>query len=150
MATILVVDDEPSNLEVMTAMIERRGHMVLPSASGEEAIRTVKMHPGPIDLIVADVILPDLDVTQVAKKINSVRPGVPFLFVSGMSVEALEGRLPEPEMSEGRVAFLGKPFTTDRLMDKVDCLLELAPHAGDAVGDCDTPAPATCGEPRRR
>ncbi len=130
MATILVVDDEPSNLEVMKAMIERRGHVVLPSNNGEEAIKTARMHPGPIDLVVADVILPDLDATQVASDINSMRPGMPFLFVSGMSVEALEGRLPEPETSEGRVAFLGKPFTTDRLMNKVDCLLELTPQAG--------------------
>ncbi len=124
MSTILVIDDEPSNLEVVAAMLERRGHSVLPAATGEEAVRISMTHEGSIDLVVADVILRGPNAAAVARQIAPVRPGVPFLYISGTSLDALKGAVPQADIESGRSGFLAKPFTTDRLMAEVNKLLD--------------------------
>jgi CheY-like chemotaxis protein len=127
MGSILVIDDEPSNLEVMTAMLARHGYDVLPVESGEDALRACESHPSPIDLVIADVILRGPNAGLLSREIAVLRPGVPILFVSGYPREALAGVLSVADVDAGRAAFLAKPFTTDRLLSEVACLLEKSP-----------------------
>jgi CheY-like chemotaxis protein len=124
MGSILVIDDEPSNLEVMTAMLARHGYDVLPVASGEDAVRACEGHPSCIDLVVADVILRGPNAGVVARQIAELRPDVPILYVSGYPREALTGVLSAADIDAGRAAFLAKPFTTDRLLFHVSSLLQ--------------------------
>lgn len=123
MATILVLDDEPSNLEVISAMLARRGYEVLSASTGEDALRICRTHPEIIDLIVADVVLRGPNAAAIARQIALLRPGVPFLYISGTSREALNGLL-HPEADERpRARFLAKPFTTGQLIAEVERLL---------------------------
>lgn len=123
MATILVLDDEPSNLEVIAAMLARRGHRVLPVSAGEEAVRISKTHPGKIDLIITDVMLPGPSGAAIAQQIAPLRPDVPCLYISGTCREGLNGLIADVADTGRRTAFLAKPFTTDQLNAKVEILL---------------------------
>jgi two-component system cell cycle sensor histidine kinase/response regulator CckA len=133
MATILVLDDEPSNLEVITAMLARRGHKVLPASAGEEAVRISRTHPGRIDLVITDVILRGRSGATVAQQIAPLRPDVPCLYISGTSKEGLNGLLSDAASSSTQTAFLAKPFTMDQLNAKVEALL--APVEGQTAAE---------------
>jgi CheY-like chemotaxis protein len=133
MGSILVIDDEPSNLEVMTAMLVRNGYDVLPVACGEDALRACEGHPSCIDLVVADVILRGPNAGVLSHQIAALRPGVPILFVSGYPREALEGVLSAADIDSGHASFLPKPFTTDRLLCEVEFLLEKGAGRADAA-----------------
>lgn len=123
MATILILDDEPSNLEIMAAILGRQGHSILTAENPEEALFHSRTHPGGIDLVLADVVLRGRTAAEVAGDIDQYRPGVPFLFVSGYSWEALR-HLFEGAGMTGNQAFLAKPFTVDRLVTEVNAVLD--------------------------
>jgi DNA-binding NtrC family response regulator len=123
MRTVLVIDDEPCNLDVISLILARHGCHPIPVSTGEDAIQACERHPGPIDLVVVDVILRGPNGVLVSHRISELRPGVPILFVSGHPREALEGVLSSVAAVSGRFAFLAKPFTADRLLSEVDSLL---------------------------
>lgn len=134
MATILIVDDEPSNLEIMAAILRRHGHSTLLAETAEEALSHSRMHPGGIDLVLADVVLRGRTAAEIAGDIDQYRPGVPFLFVSGYSWEALRHVFEGAGMPLNQ-AFLPKPFTVDRLVSEVNAVLDgrLVASAAGAV-----------------
>jgi DNA-binding NtrC family response regulator len=123
MATILILDDEPSNLEIMAAILKRQGHSILTAENAEEALFHSRTHAGGIDLVLADVVLRGRTAAEVAGDIDQYRPGVPFLFVSGYSWEALR-HLFEGAGMIGNQPFLAKPFTVDRLVTEVNAVLD--------------------------
>lgn len=133
MATILILDDEPCNLEIMAAILKRQGHAILTASDGEEAILHSRTYPGEIDLVLADVVLRGRTAVEVAKDIGLFRPGVPFLFVSGYPKDALREVFAGAGLTE-HTAFLQKPFTLDRLVAHVNARLgrALAHSAGAA------------------
>ncbi len=122
MATILILDDEPSNLEIMAAILKRQGHSILTAGNAEEALFHSRTHPSGIDLVLADVVLRGRTAAEVAGDIDQYRPGVPFLFVSGYSWEALRHVFEGAGMTDQ--AFLAKPFTVDRLVTEVNAVLD--------------------------
>jgi hypothetical protein len=117
--TVLVVEDDAFVRPLVALTLESAGYRVLVAADGEEALRVAERHGGAIDLLVTDVVLPGLRGPEVARRLAGQRPGLPVLFVSGYSPEALE------RQGDGEPAanLLPKPFTPAALLERVHALL---------------------------
>ncbi|HEX3776767.1 MAG TPA: ATP-binding protein [Polyangiaceae bacterium] len=122
-ATILVAEDEPTLRSVIRRSLVRLGHTVIVAEDGERALRAAKEHPQPIDLLVTDVVMPNLGGAEVARQLMEARPNLSVLFISGYSWgEAL----PESNLATG-IAYLQKPFDTRALETRVSELLAAKP-----------------------
>ncbi|MBU1218992.1 PAS domain S-box protein [Myxococcota bacterium] len=118
--TILVVEDEPSILKMTRTMLERKGYSVITAASPGEALEKAQKHSGKIDLLMTDVIMPEMNGRFLAEKISATYPGIRLLFMSGYtaSVIAHHGVL------EDGVSFIQKPFSMADLMTSVREVLD--------------------------
>jgi PAS domain S-box-containing protein len=110
-ATVLVVEDDDAVRATAARAIERAGHRVLAAASAREAVRLAEAHPGRIDLLFSDVVLPDGTGPEVGERVRGTRPDLRILFVSGHTDDPALRRAAE----EGRVALRAKPYTPDTL-----------------------------------
>jgi DNA-binding NtrC family response regulator len=81
--TILVVDDEQALAEVTRRILTSNGYTVVAASSGAEAIELAASHVGPIDLVLTDVIMPQMHGPAVANEMKRLRPGIRVLFMSG-------------------------------------------------------------------
>lgn len=118
--TILVVEDEPSVRRFTSSLLTRLGYDVISCETGGEALEIMKTRPGPMHLLVTDVVMPGLQGPELAAALLALRPGTPVLFVSGYTEP---DRLPNLELDEAR-AFLQKPFSTNELAEQVRALLD--------------------------
>jgi PAS domain S-box-containing protein len=118
--TVLVVEDEDSVREVATRILARNGYRVLAASSGPDALELVANHNGPIDLLLSDVIMPQMLGKEVAERVGAVRPGLRVLFMSGYAspVFGAEGTLEEG------VNLLEKPFSESALLASVNAVLK--------------------------
>jgi two-component system cell cycle sensor histidine kinase/response regulator CckA len=117
--TVLLVDDDTRVCEITAKNLQRRGFMVLSAADGESALNIAKAHPGQIDLLLTDVLMPGMSGPLLAEYLLTIRPLTPVLFISGVA----EGdTLPKRHMP--RIEFLGKPFTVETLTRKVTHVIE--------------------------
>ena len=118
--TILLVEDEPTILAMTTTMLQRLGYTVLAAASPREALGMAETHPGVIDLLVTDVIMPDMNGRDLAKMLLAAKPGLKCLFMSGYTADiiAIQGVLDE------KVSFIQKPFSKTELAGKVRQILD--------------------------
>ena len=91
-----------------------RGYTVLQAANGVEAIEAYDRHAGRIDLVVSDVVMPEMDGPTLLAELRSRDPDVKIIFVSGYAEDAFEKHLPE-----GTYSFLAKPFTLKQLVGAV-------------------------------
>ena len=107
--TLLVVEDEPQLLELAVRMLEKAGYVVLQAGTPELALRIAAEHPGTIDLVVTDVIMPQMDGFQLLERIRTVRPGQRSLLMSGYPDDAIARH----GTMDGDLKFLSKPFTTN-------------------------------------
>jgi two-component system, cell cycle sensor histidine kinase and response regulator CckA len=123
--TILIAEDEPAIRALLTRVLKGRGYRVLAAASGEEALHAVAGNPGPIHLLVSDVVMAGMSGPQLAARLAESHPETVPLFLSGYTDEAVL-RL---GVATGRVAFLQKPFTHTTFLDKVREVLEAAESA---------------------
>jgi CheY-like chemotaxis protein len=113
--TVLVVEDEPAIRSLACEMLEAQGYRALRAGSGEEALGLAVRHPGPIDLLVSDVVMPGLAGPALAERFRLVRPAIRVLFISGYEGDDLVRR----GVSGEAVLFLPKPFTADELGRRV-------------------------------
>ena len=104
--TILLVEDEPMILKMTTHMLVGQGYHVLTAASPWEAIRLAKENAGAIDLLLTDVIMPEMNGHDLAKHLLNVFPNIKRLFMSGYTANVIE---PHGVLDEG-VHFIQKPF----------------------------------------
>jgi DNA-binding response OmpR family regulator len=117
--TILMAEDE-DDLRVITGRIlTRAGYHVLTASGGAQAIHLAQNHPGPIHLLLTDVIMPKMTGNEVAARIRTIRPGIPVLYMSGYAEPVLteNGTLPDG------VTIVEKPFTSHELLDRVRAFL---------------------------
>ncbi len=123
--TVLVVEDEPAMLEVTRRILEENGYVALTAGRGSEAIRIASEHAGAIDLLLTDVVMPQMLGKEVAERITEMRPDVHVLFMSGYAqpLDASPGTL-DPD-----VVLLQKPFSETGLLSKVREALDV-PHQG--------------------
>jgi two-component system, cell cycle sensor histidine kinase and response regulator CckA len=105
--TILVVEDEDNVRAMARQLLGAYGYQVLESASGEEALRLVEQHTGPVDLLLTDVVMPRMNGHDLGEMLRSRHPGLKLLYMSGYSRDAmLQHAVIEPE-----TPYVQKPFT---------------------------------------
>jgi CheY-like chemotaxis protein len=113
--TILVVEDQDDVRRLVAASLRRCGYEVLDAANGEAAIQLCRAHPGPIALMLLDVVMPGMNGPAVSRACLEIRPGTKVLFMSGYTDSALQEELG----AAGPPAYLQKPFTPVQLAEKV-------------------------------
>jgi len=119
--TVLVVEDEAEVRRLMTAALRARGYTVLEAADGAAAVALASRHSRAIDLVVADVVMPNMGGREMVAQLRAKLGAVRVLFVSGHSPELLARY---PTVSEPATAFLHKPFTMETLARKARELLD--------------------------
>jgi two-component system cell cycle sensor histidine kinase/response regulator CckA len=118
--TLLIVDDEKSVLEVTSKMLKKLGFQTLLAGSGEEALEALKANRGRIDVVILDMILPDLSGSEIYERMKEVYPRVRILLSSGYSVnEEISGLI-----ARGADGFIQKPFSIAHLVDTIREILE--------------------------
>lgn len=130
--TILLVEDEDAVRAALRRMLRARGYEVLEAFDAQEAIRIVKQHDGPIDLVVTDVVMPLMSGVELVEELLQMQPGLRVLFVSGYTDEHGIG----PIVAREGVELLHKPFEEMALATSVRALLdrgERAPSRSAAV-----------------
>ena len=113
--TILLVEDEEGLRGLNARGLKSRGYTVLQAANGVEAVEAFDSHVGKIDLVVSDVVMPEMDGPTLLTELRGRDPNVKIIFVSGYAEEAFEKHLPEGE----KYHFLAKPFTLKQLVGAV-------------------------------
>jgi len=113
--TILVVEDEAALLMLSRTLLEQRGHRVLAASFPAEGIRLAKAHAGEIDLLVTDVVLPEMNGREPAKAVSDLPPGLKVLYMSGYTADVLS----RYEFVAKGVQFLQKSFSRQNLILKV-------------------------------
>ena len=112
---VLLVEDEPSLLEMEQTMLEELGYRVLAAGSPSEAIAAATDHAGRIDLLATDVIMPEMNGRELAERIRERPPGLKELFMSGYTANVIIHR---GVLDEG-VHYIQKPFTRKDLAAKL-------------------------------
>ncbi|TML33176.1 MAG: response regulator [Actinobacteria bacterium] len=125
--TILLVEDDQRVRAVTRRSLVQYGYAVLEAGDGLDALRIFQAHPGPIDLVITDVVMPRLGGPQFIKLLEEVRPGNAVLYISGYT----DGYISRERLTGETVALLKKPFSEDGLLRRVRELLDL--HVTDQV-----------------
>ena len=85
MATVLLLDDDPLALGVLTACLKRAGHEVLAASDGEQGLGMLARRGDSVDVVVTDLFMPEADGIEVVRTARATRPEIPVLVVSGGS-----------------------------------------------------------------
>lgn len=112
--TILLAEDAQIVRKLTRELLETRGYHVIEAASGEEAIQICKTYAGTIDLILSDVIMPNMTGPELAEHAVLIRPGIKILLMSGYADESTR-----TQMAQTGFVFIAKPFTSNGLATKV-------------------------------
>ncbi|AGF75951.1 response regulator [Bartonella vinsonii] len=110
-ATVLLVEDEDAVRTGGVRALQMRGYTVLEAASGMEALNILEENKGTVDLIVSDVVMPEMDGPTLLKEVRKSYPDIKFIFVSGYAKDAFAKNLPQDAV----FGFLSKPFTLKQL-----------------------------------
>jgi two-component system cell cycle sensor histidine kinase/response regulator CckA len=118
--TILLVEDEHSILNMSRLMLEKFGYRVLAASNPGDAIDLANTHDGEIDLLIVDVIMPEMNGRDLAEQVSSLYPEILCLFMSGYSGDVMAHH----GMLDKGVNFIEKPFSMQDLAAKVRQVLE--------------------------
>ena len=121
--TVLVVEDEPSILEMAVHLLGQQGYKVIQASSGEEAVELIGNYEGKIHLLLTDVVLPGIDGKQVADALNVTRPNARVIFTSGYTDSILAQR----GVLDDEMEFLQKPYRLDDLLGCIRRVLDSGP-----------------------
>ena len=121
-ATILLVEDEDAVRAFGSRALASRGYEVHEAVSGVEALEILEEYGDEIDLIVSDVVMPEMDGPTLLREVRKKHPDLKFIFVSGYAEEAFAKNLPEEERD--RFGFLPKPFSLKQLATTVKEMLD--------------------------
>jgi PAS domain S-box-containing protein len=115
--TILLAEDELGVRDFVRQILERHGYTVLEASNGREALEFARKYAGPIHIVIADVVMPEMGGAELASQFGAERPGIPVLLMSGYTDQI--GR--SDEMGAG---YLQKPFTSASLLAQVRAALD--------------------------
>ena len=118
--TILVVDDEETVLRVSSELLTILGYKVISAQSGKEALDIYGKHRSGIDLVILDMIMPDMGGGETFRLLKAISPGVRVILSSGYSMDDQAKKI----FDQGCRAFLQKPFSIDELSQKIRHALE--------------------------
>ncbi|MCS0496135.1 response regulator [Ancylobacter sp. MQZ15Z-1] len=113
--TVLLVEDEEAVRAFAARALVSRGYQVLEAGSGLEALEVMEDHGGEVDLVLSDVVMPEMDGPSLLKELRAANPDIKVIFMSGYAEEAFAKNLPEG----ADFGFLPKPFTLKQLIEAV-------------------------------
>ena len=113
--TILLVEDEEGLRALNARGLTSRGYTVIEAGNGVEAMEALEREGGKVDLVVSDVVMPEMDGPTLLKELRKKNPETKIIFVSGYAEDAFQKSLPDPDAYN----FLAKPFTLKQLVAKV-------------------------------
>src|ERR1041385_8306082 len=127
-ARILVVDDQPANIQVLGAILGKLGHDIVPASDGATALKRFALRPP--DLILLDLLMPDMDGCEVCRRLRDTPQGrdIPVIFLSAADDKTLIVRA----LESGGVDYITKPFNQAELFSRVHPQLALK-HARDQL-----------------
>jgi len=134
--TILLVEDEDAVRSFAARALRMRGYTVLEAPGGEVALDIVRRHPGAIDLVISDVVMPNMDGPTMVRAALKLRPDMRVIFISGYAEDTF--RRNEEKVED--LHFLPKPFGLKQLVAKVKEVLSGAParRVADALHETGT------------
>ena len=118
--TLLLLEDESALRRLARDVLRKQGYTVLETLGWQSALEIAARHPGPIHLVLTDVVMPEMGGPEVDSRISALRPGIKVLYMSGYTSEAAVHR----GLLEARLALLQKPFTPGDLARRVRELLD--------------------------
>lgn len=118
--TILIVEDEELVRELAVEILEQCGYVVMAAANGEEGLRICKGFDGRIDLMITDVVMPQMSGRELAERITALRPETCVLYMSGYTDDAIVRH----GILEENMSFIQKPFLPDALARKAREVLD--------------------------
>lgn len=113
--TVLLVEDEGPMLALGKTILERHGYTVLAAASPVQALGLVQNHDGPIDLLITDVVMPEMNGKDLRDELVRLAPELKTIFMSGYTADIIAHH----GILEEGIAFLQKPFSVKTLLEKV-------------------------------
>ncbi len=113
--TILLAEDEPALREVTKRILTRHGYTVLVADDAPGTVEVARRHPGEIQLLLTDVIMPRLTGTEVARQVRELRPGIAVVYMSGYA----HANLGERGILDAEVRLINKPFTGSSLLHEI-------------------------------
>ncbi|WP_339138402.1 MAG: response regulator [Candidatus Electrothrix sp. GW3-4] len=123
--TILLVEDEPNILQMTAAMLREQGYTVLPTILPGKALRVARAHAGKIDLVLTDVIMPEMNGQKLVKVLMSICPNIKYLYMSGYSADVMAH---SGVLIESSNQCLQKPFSKKQLVVKIRQVLDNNKH----------------------
>jgi CheY-like chemotaxis protein len=117
--TILVVEDDGRVRKMAVEILKRQGYRVLEADSGEEALAIGEKEKGPIDLILTDIVMPNMDGTQFIERLNQVRKNFIVLYMTGYA----DNTIIQVIVDQG-FDLIQKPFTVEKLAGKIREVLD--------------------------
>lgn len=122
--TVLLVEDN-AQVRAFAGMILRdSGYVVIEAADGAQALESIR-GVGKVDVLVSDIVMPGMRGTELARRFQLARPGVPVVMMSGYAPEPIPGEL-------SAVTLLSKPFSAGQLVAAVGRALSSAPQGFDS------------------
>jgi PAS domain S-box-containing protein len=118
--TVLLTEDEEQVRKMIRMILEMNGYHVLEASGGDEALALYKQHEGQIDLVMTDVVMPQMSGRELAQSLEILHPGIKVLYMSGYTDDAIVRH----GLLDQEIAFLQKPFTPDALMRKMREVLD--------------------------
>ncbi len=119
-ATVLLVEDEDAVRMGGVRALQSRGYTVHEAASGVEALEVLEELNGQVDIVVSDVVMPEMDGPTLLRELRKTHPDIKFIFVSGYAEDAFARNLP----ADAKFGFLPKPFSLKQLATSVKEMLE--------------------------
>ncbi|ENR64304.1 cell cycle histidine kinase CckA [Brucella abortus] len=119
-ATVLLVEDEDAVRMGGVRALQSRGYTVHEAASGVEALEIMEELGGEVDIVVSDVVMPEMDGPTLLRELRKTHPDIKFIFVSGYAEDAFARNLP----ADAKFGFLPKPFSLKQLATTVKEMLE--------------------------
>lgn len=119
-AVVLLVEDEEAVRRGGKRMLETRGYTVHEAGSGTEALEIMEELDGKVDIVVSDVVMPEMDGPSLLRELRKTYPDLKFIFVSGYAEDAFAKNLP----ADAKFGFLAKPFSLKQLAVAVREMLD--------------------------
>ncbi|MCB0193092.1 MAG: PAS domain S-box protein [Anaerolineae bacterium] len=116
-ATILVVDDNDDVRAIVVKILQKRGYIVVAARNGPEALTILDVNPVKLDLLISDVLMPEMYGPKLADQLRAKQPDLKVLFITGYATDVLEQWTLDPK------TVINKPFSSNALINRVQALL---------------------------
>ena len=117
--TVFLIDDDDMTVDVSELILKTSGYDVVSAKSGKEAIEVYKENHSRIDMVILDMILPDMGGGDTYDRLKEINPGIKVLLASGYDID-YQGR---DIMERGCDGFIQKPFNMNELLEKIRGIL---------------------------